>query len=114
MILAGVKIVTGYELRPNSIGHTDGSISFVKHYLQVGEYLFQYVCDRASKSNSFKKVNWLEMSQSFNTNFLGGTMKMLEDFQSSFAKATATADAENSGDLPTTFNTKNIQQHDLD
>lgn len=88
MILAGVKLVTGYELSPNSVAHTDGSISFVKRYLKLGEWLFQYACDRAVKSSSFQRVDWKEMSQSFSTNFLGSTMRLMDDFQKAFDKTT--------------------------
>lgn len=88
MVLAGIKLVTGYELSPHSVAHTENAISFVKRYLQLGEWLFQHACSRAVKSPSFKRVNWKEMSQSFSSNFLGSTMRLMDDFQKAFDKST--------------------------
>lgn len=87
MILAGVKMVTGYELEPKTIGHTDGSISAVKRYLKLGEWLFKSVCNKAVNSRSFKRVDWKEMTQSFGENFLGSTKRMMDDFQKTFDAA---------------------------
>jgi hypothetical protein len=88
MILAGIKIVTGYEFSVHSIAQSDGSISFLKRYLRFGEWLFQTACNKAVNSKSFKRVDWKEMSQSFSLNFLGSTKRMMDDFQKAFDKAT--------------------------
>lgn len=89
MILGGVKLVTGYELRPNAVAHTEGSISFVKKYLRLGEWLFQIACNKAINSKSFIRVDWKEMSQSFSTNLLGSTKRMMDDFSKAFELSTS-------------------------
>lgn len=88
MILAGVKLVTGFELKPERVGHTSDSISFVKKYLRFGEWLFQSVCNKAVKSSYFKRVDWREMSQSFSSNLLASSKRMMDDFQKAFDAAT--------------------------
>lgn len=88
MILAGIKVVTGYEFVAESIAHTDGTISFFKKYLKFGEWLFQSACTRAVNSKSFKRVDWKEMSQSFSLNFLNSSKRMMDDFQQAFDSAT--------------------------
>lgn len=87
MIFAGIKLVTGYELRPSSIGHTEGSITMVKRYLKLGEWLFQYACNQAVNSDSFIRVDWKEMSNSFSSNLLGNSMRLMNDFQKSFQES---------------------------
>lgn len=88
MILAGIKVVTGYEFSADTIAHTDGSISFVKKYLKFGEWLFQTACKKAVNSKSFRRVDWKEMSQSFSLNFLNSSKRMMDDFQKAFDSAT--------------------------
>ncbi|KAG0680997.1 hypothetical protein C6P42_004516 [Pichia californica] len=87
MIFAGIKLVTGYELRPNCIGHTEDSVNMVKHYLRLGEKLFQFCCNRAVKSDNFRRVDWQEMANSFSSNLLGNSMRLMGDFQKSFQES---------------------------
>lgn len=89
MILAGVKLATGFELRPDMFGHNLNSIGYMKKYLKFGEYLFQVICDRAVNSKSFKRVNWKEMSDSFSKNLLNSTKRVMDDLQKRFDDVTS-------------------------
>lgn len=84
MILAGVKLATGYELKPTEVGHTEGTISFVRKYLQFGEWLFQVACHKAVTSKSFKRVDLAEMSRAFSGNLLNSTKRFMDDISKSF------------------------------
>lgn len=88
MILAGIKLATGYELRPDVFGHNPDSVGYMRKYLKFGEYLFQAACNKAVNSKSFKRINWKEMSDSFSKNLLSSTRRMMDDFQKKFDDVT--------------------------
>lgn len=92
MVLAGIKMVTGYELSADSVAHTDGVRAFVRRYLHLGEWLFQVACNKAVNSKSFRRVDWKEFTQSFSSNFLGSTKRMMDDLQKSFESAAGNGD----------------------
>lgn len=84
MILAGIKLATGFELRSDTFGNGTDTISYMKKYLKFGEWLFQTACSKAVNSRSFKRVDWKEMSDSFSKNLLGSTKRIMDDFQKKF------------------------------
>lgn len=81
MVLAGIKVATGVELDPKTVSHGDGAVRAVTYWLHFGERLFQYACNRAVNSKSFKRVNWKGMKDNFSQTFLQSAKRMVDDFQ---------------------------------